>query len=174
MSHKDLQTDKEKQLQEEIQDLQTEVRDLRKLLEEKTEELNQAARNRKVRTAAYIDLMNEFNASQAALEELRKDHEALKKAQESTRRKEERFRSETEKLKKELRDREEALKKERSEKETAFQTRIKGVSEVWEVRAEDWANKETVLKEMLQNKVKEVGEYLIYVYDQCQKNITSD
>ena len=180
---KDNQTEEKKHLQEEIRDLQAalvqcqnEVSHLKDLVQERTEEVNKAIKKRQTRTIAYIDVMNELNVAQAALQEstnkcevLEKNHQAQLEAnlqlhQRELEANEERFRRElsdqAEKLKKELSDREEAFRNDLSEKEKAFQKTLQGLSDQWEARAKEWAERERELEEMLQNMGREEAEAL--------------
>lgn len=175
MPKKNLQKDENKQLEKMRKDLQSaleqsqnDIRHLKVILEEKTEELSEVGRERQEWTAAYIDVLNRLTVTQAALKEnIKKNQDLEKKHQQVCEKqqleeKQEHFRSklsgEIKKLQKQLSHRMEAYEKDLSAGEAAFQRRLKEMLNCYEAQAKEWAKEERVVKDMILSKEEEIKE----------------
>lgn len=170
-------SDKNQQLQEEIQDLQTEleqvqdeVRDLKELLEEKNKEINQTKRKIQIRSASFPDAIKNLTVAEAALEELTKKEEDLEnklqeqleqqQLQETTMEETEdrvmrELFGEIQKLNKELSDREETFKIHLSAQDKVFKMALQDLWKRVDTKAGRRAKKQRELKEVLLNTEKE-------------------
>lgn len=192
MPQDDLQTDEQLQkmkedLQAAVEQSRTEVRHLKELLKEKTEEINQVEAERQEWTAAYIHVVNRLTVTQAALEEnTRKNQDLEKKHQEVCEKrrlqqgemeeKRELFRSkmtdEINKLKEKLSLRMEAHEQELSAREAAFQGRLQEIRYCDEAGDKDWAEEERGMEDRILRKDEGIKELKVRLFfsDQCLKN----
>lgn len=177
MPQKKSEEDVKKELQEEIQNLQTaleqsqnEVGDLKDLIEEKNKEINQRKRKRQTRSTSFSAAINSLTVAQAALEEITIKNEDLEKKvqeqpdkpqlqEETLEEKYDRLMTELfgdfQKLLQELSDREETFNIHLSAQDKVFKMTLQDLWKRMNTKAGEWAERRRQLREMLSNKEKE-------------------